>query len=62
MMAMLGFGLDLDLRIVNGLKTLAALSANAIASVIFRILANLDWTAIAILAGGSTSGGTSERG
>jgi len=57
MMAVLGFGLDLDLRIVNALKTLAVLSANAVASVIFLVLADLDWTAIAILAGGSIFGG-----
>ncbi len=57
MMAVLGFGLDLDLRIVNALKTLAVLSANTIASVIFLVLADLDWSAVAILAGGSVVGG-----
>jgi uncharacterized membrane protein YfcA len=57
MMAVLGFGLDLDLRIVNALKTLAVLSANAIASVIFLVLAELDWAAVVILAGGSLVGG-----
>src|SRR6266545_1033273 len=57
MMAVLGLGLDLDLRIVNALKTLAVLSANTIASVIFLVLADLDWSAVAILAGGSVVGG-----
>lgn len=57
MMAVLGFGLDLDLRIVNALKTLAVLAANAVASVIFLVLADLDWTAIAVLALGSVIGG-----
>jgi len=57
MMAVLGFGLDLDLRIVNALKTLAVLAANAVASVIFLFLADLDWSAIAVLALGSVIGG-----
>jgi uncharacterized protein len=57
MMAVLGFGLDLDLRIVNALKTLAVLSANAVASVIFLVLADLDWAAVLILAAGSVVGG-----
>jgi len=57
MMAVLGFGLDLDLRIVNALKTLAVLSANAVASVIFLVLAELDWAAVVLLAGGSLIGG-----
>jgi len=57
MMAVLGFGLDLDLRIVNALKTLAVLSANAVASLIFLVLADLDWAAVVILAGGSLIGG-----
>jgi len=53
----LGFGLDLDLRIVNALKTLAVLAANAVASVIFLVLADLDWSAITVLALGSVIGG-----
>lgn len=57
MMAVLGFGLDLDLRIVNAIKTLAVLSANAVASVVFLLLADLDWAAILLLAGGSVVGG-----
>lgn len=57
MMAVLGFGLDLDLRTVNALKTLAVLAANAVASLIFLVLADLDWTAILVLAFGSAIGG-----
>ena len=57
MVAVLGFGLDLDLRIVNALKTLAVLAANLVASVIFLVVADLDWAAIALLAGGSVVGG-----
>jgi uncharacterized membrane protein YfcA len=57
MMAVLGFGLDLELRVINALKTLAVLSANVVASVIFLVLAELDWVAIGLLAGGSVFGG-----
>ncbi len=57
MMAVLGFGLDLDLRIVNALKTLAVLSANAVATVVFLFLADLDWVAVLTLAAGSVVGG-----
>lgn len=57
MVAVLGFGLDLELRVVNGLKTLAVLAANVVATVIFVVAADLDWTAIALLAAGSLVGG-----
>ena len=57
MMAVLGFGTDLDLRIVNALKTLAVMAANVVATVIFLFLAELDWVAIGLLAGGSVVGG-----
>jgi uncharacterized membrane protein YfcA len=57
MMAVLGFGLDIDLRVINALKTLAVMSANVVATVIFLFLADLDWLAIALLASGSVVGG-----
>ena len=57
MMAVLGFGLDIDLRIVNALKTLAVMAANVVATVIFLFLADLDWLAIVLLASGSVFGG-----
>ena len=57
MVAVLGFGLDLDLRIVNALKTLAVLAANLVASIIFLAVADLDWAAILLLAAGSVVGG-----
>ena len=57
MMAVLGFGTDLELRIVNALKTLAVMAANVVASVIFLFLAELDWVAIGLLASGSVVGG-----
>ena len=57
MMAVLGLGLDLDFRVVNALKTLAVLSANVVAAVIFLFVADLDWRAVVLLAGGSVVGG-----
>jgi uncharacterized membrane protein YfcA len=57
MMAVLGLGLDLELRIVNAIKTLALLAANLVASVIFVFIADLDLTAVALLALGSVVGG-----
>jgi len=57
MMAVLGFGLDLEFRIVNALKTLAVMAANAVATVIFLVAADLDWRAVALLAAGSIVGG-----
>ncbi|MFC4017079.1 sulfite exporter TauE/SafE family protein [Micromonospora sp. GCM10011542] len=57
MVAVLGFGLDLDLRVVNGLKTLAVAAANVVASVIFMVVADLDWSVVAVLALGSIGGG-----
>jgi uncharacterized membrane protein YfcA len=57
MVAVLGLGLDVDLRVVNALKTLAVLAANLVAGAIFVVVADLDWAAIALLAGGSLVGG-----
>jgi uncharacterized protein len=57
MMAVLGFGLDIELRIINALKTLAVMAANVVATVIFLVLADLDWLAITLLASGSVVGG-----
>ncbi len=57
MMAVLGLGLDIELRVVNALKTLAVLAANVVAGLIFLAVADLDWSAIGLLAAGSVVGG-----
>jgi uncharacterized protein len=57
MMAVLSLGLDLELRIVNALKTLAILAANVVAGLIFVFVADLDYTAVGLLAAGSLIGG-----
>jgi uncharacterized membrane protein YfcA len=57
MVAVLGFGSNLEFRIVNALKTLAVLASNVVATVIFVFVAELDWLAIVLLASGSIVGG-----
>lgn len=57
MMAVLGVGLDLELRVVNGLKTLALMAANLVAGIIFLFVADLNLRAAALLATGSVLGG-----
>jgi uncharacterized membrane protein YfcA len=57
MLAVLGLGVDLEFRIINALKTLAVLAANVVATVIFVVVADLDWQAIGVLAAGSIVGG-----
>ncbi|MCW2792994.1 MAG: hypothetical protein JWO76_2092 [Nocardioides sp.] len=57
MVAVLGLGLDLELRVVNGLKTLAIFAANVVAGAIFLVVAELDWAAVGLLAVGSVFGG-----
>jgi uncharacterized protein len=57
MVAVLGLGLDIELRIVNALKTLAVLAGNIVAGVIFVVLADLDLLAVGLLALGSVGGG-----
>jgi len=57
MMAVLSLGLDLDLRVVNALKTLALLAGNLVAGLIFVFVADIDYTAAGLLAIGSIVGG-----
>lgn len=57
MAAVLGLGLDIEFRVVNALKTLAVMAANLVATLVFVLVADLDWRAIALLALGSVGGG-----
>lgn len=57
MMAVLGIGSTLEFRVVNALKTLAILASNLVASVIFVVVAELDWHAVMLLAAGAVVGG-----
>jgi uncharacterized membrane protein YfcA len=57
MVAVLGLGTDLELRIVNGLKTLSLMVGNIVAGLIFVVVADPRWDAVVLLAGGSLVGG-----
>jgi uncharacterized membrane protein YfcA len=57
MVAVLGIGTDLELRIVNGLKTLSLMVGNIVAGLIFVFVADPRWDVAALLAGGSLVGG-----
>lgn len=57
MVAFLALGIEVELKVVNALKTLAIFAANVVASVVFIAIADLDWTAIALVGSGSLLGG-----
>ena len=57
MVAVLGLGTDLELRVVNGLKTLSLMVGNIVAGLIFVVVADPRWDAAAVLAAGSLVGG-----
>ena len=46
MVAVLGLGTDLELRIVNGLKTLALMVGNIVAGLIFVVVADPRWDVV----------------
>ena len=56
-MAVLGLGLDVEMRILNALKTVAVMAGNIVAGLIFLVIADLDWRAIMLLGLGSVVGG-----
>lgn len=57
MVAVLGLGTDIELRVINGLKTMSLMVGNVIAGLIFAVVADVDWWAAALLACGSVVGG-----
>ena len=57
MVAVLGLGTDLELRVVNGLKTLSLMVGNIVAGLIFVVVADPRWDVAAVLAAGSLVGG-----
>lgn len=57
MVAVLGLGTDLELRIINGLKTLALMAGNIVAGLIFVVVADPRWDVVVLLATGSLVGG-----
>lgn len=57
MVAVLGLGTDLELRVVNGLKTLSLMVGNIVAGAIFVVVADPRWDVVVLLAAGSLVGG-----
>ncbi|MET1037988.1 MAG: sulfite exporter TauE/SafE family protein [Aeromicrobium sp.] len=55
--AIIALGLDLEIAVVNALKTAAVLGANLVAGAIFIAIADLDWAVIVLLGAGSVVGG-----
>lgn len=57
LVAFLALGLDQPMAVVNGLKNVAVLAANLAASVVFVLVAPLDWAVVGLVAAGSVVGG-----
>ena len=57
LMAVLGIGLQDSLQRLNGAKNVLAGLVNAVAAVIFIIVAEVDWTIVALIAAGAVVGG-----
>jgi uncharacterized protein len=57
LMAILGIGLDTAMQKMNAVKNVLASVVNGVAAVLFIAVADVDWTAAALIAVGSTIGG-----
>jgi hypothetical protein len=57
LIALLGIMLNDDLQRLNAAKNVMALLVNAVAAVLFIVLADVDWTAVLMIALGSSLGG-----
>jgi uncharacterized protein len=57
LMAILGIGLDPDLQRMNAIKNVLAMVVNAVAAIVFIIVADINWTVAVLIALGSTIGG-----
>ncbi len=57
LMGVLGIGLSQSLQHSNAVKNVLAASVNAVAGLIFVFVADVDWSVVALLAGGSVVGG-----
>ncbi len=57
LLGILGLALDDELTRVNALKVVLAGAVNAVAAVVFLIAAHIAWSAVALIAIGSTLGG-----
>ncbi|GAA4716807.1 sulfite exporter TauE/SafE family protein [Nocardioides conyzicola] len=57
LMAVLGTGIDDSLQRLNGVKNILAATVNAIAGLIFAVVADVDWWVVLIIGIGSVIGG-----
>jgi uncharacterized protein len=57
LMAVLGTGVDESLQRLNGVKNILAAVVNAIAGVIFAVVADVDWRVVLLIGAGSVIGG-----
>lgn len=57
LMAVLGIGITESLQRLNAVKNVLALLANAAAGVLFVVVADVDWTVVALIGVGSIIGG-----
>jgi uncharacterized protein len=57
LMAVFGIGIDDDVQRHNALKNVLAALVNAVAAVVFVVVADVDWRAVVLLAVGAIAGG-----
>ena len=57
LMSLLAIFIDDDLQRLNGTKNALALVVNGVAGVVFILVAHIDWSVAALIAGGSVIGG-----
>ncbi|MDQ6523186.1 sulfite exporter TauE/SafE family protein [Nocardioides sp. LHD-245] len=57
MIATLALSLDIDLRVIAGIRTIALLASNLVAALVFVVVAEVDWLAVALLSVSSIVGG-----
>jgi uncharacterized membrane protein YfcA len=57
LMAVLGIGVDESLQRLNAVKNVLAAIVNAVAGLLFIVLADVDWRVVALIAAGSVIGG-----
>ena len=57
MLATLALSVDIDLRVIAGIRTTALLAANLVAALVFVVIAEVDWSVVALLSVSSILGG-----
>ncbi|GAA5149267.1 sulfite exporter TauE/SafE family protein [Nocardioides marinquilinus] len=57
LMGVLGIGVAQSLQQSNGVKNVLAAAVNGVAGLIFVVVADVDWTVVALIGGGSVIGG-----